>query len=288
MTSLSALPQLLADGIVLGSLFALLAVSFGLILAPTGIFHFAHGLSIAVGAYASYSAAEHLHWLPSVLVGMTVAGLLGVAVERSIYRPMIRQSAPTLNLFLASLGVLIVGETALQFQYGASPRVVEAPLEGVVRVGSVALARLDLALVVVCWLVVIAVAVAVGRSRYGQAIRGIASNGKLAEHCGIETRAVTMGVFLVGSALAGLGGVLLGYRSGATPTMGLEPLLAAFVAVFAAGLTRFFSMGLAGLGLGLLTGVSGLFLPGYLQNIVTFAVLFGFLVLRPERVALRA
>ena len=155
-----------------------------------------------------------------------------------------------------------MGETALQFQYGANPRVVEAPVEGVVKLGSVTLARLDLAVVVVCWLVVVAVTTAVSRSRYGQAIRGNASNRVLVEHCGIETRVVTGGVFLAGSALAALCGVLLGYRSGATPTMGVEPLLAAFVAVFAAGLTRFLAMGLTGVGLCVLAGSPASSCPG--------------------------
>jgi branched-chain amino acid transport system permease protein len=120
------------------------------------------------------------------------------------------------------------------------------------------------------------------RSRHGRAIRAVASNPELAQCFGVDRERVFLLVFAVGSALVGVGGALLALRDTASPTMGVHPVLAAFIAVFLGGIGSIPGAALGGVVLGLAENMGGLVLPGYWQGVIAFLVLFGVLVVRPS------
>src|ERR671930_2328373 len=144
---------LLANGLIAGSLYALIGVSWGLIFATTRIFHFAHALTLPVSVYAAIVAVTG--WGVPLVLGLTLAavvgGLVGVAAELAVYRPLRRSGAPPLNVFLASLGVLVAGESALLMVFGPQARDLPGfPTVGVA-IGAVAFTSIEALWVVGSW-----------------------------------------------------------------------------------------------------------------------------------------
>lgn len=280
---LDAIPQLLLDGLLTGSLYAMLAVSFGLIFATTRTFHFAHALILTVGAYAGVVAGERgLPIVLSLIAAAAVAGAAGWLTNAVVYRPLRKRGALTLNIFLASLGLLIAGEAVIQFVFGPSSRPLQGFTSTGLQAGPVATATVPVLMAVVSWILVILVACFLRFTRYGLAIRGVESNPFLADAFGIDRARIFGLVFVIGSSMAGVGGALLALRDTATPTMGLAPVLAAFIAAFIGGIGSLGGAVLGGVLLGMLEHLGGIVLPGYLQTIVAFVLLFIVLVVRPS------
>lgn len=280
---MGAAPQLAFDGLLIGSFYAMLAVSFGIIFSTTRTFHFAHALTFTVGAYVGVITAEAgLPFWAAVLVGALAAACFGVATDLLVYRPLRRRQAKQLNVFLASLGMLIAGQAVVQYVFGPNSRPVPGvPITGV-SLGALSTSSLHIVIAAVSWLFVLLVAAFLRWTRYGLAIRGVESNAVLADAFGVSRAMIFLLVFFLGSFLAGIGGVLFAARDTATPAMGLEPLLAAFIAVFIGGIGSIAGAALGGLALGMAESLGAIVLPGYLTNIVAFVILFIVLVVRPR------
>jgi branched-chain amino acid transport system permease protein len=276
--------QLAANGLISGSLYALLGVSWGLIFATTRIFHFAHALTLTVAVYGAVIAVDRLGLgLPLGFVLSAVIGcVLGVATERIVYRPLRLANATQLNVFLASLGFLIVGESAILIAFGPQARELAGfPISGIA-LGPVAFTTVEGLWFVGSWALLLPLTAALWWTRHGRAIRAVASNRELAQCVGIDPERIHVLVFAIGSTLAGLAGALLALRDTASPTMGVQPVLTAFIAVFLGGIGSILGAVLGGLVLGLAENMGGLLLPGHWQGVISFVVLFIVLVLRPS------
>ena len=275
--------QLATNGLISGSLYALLGVSWGLIFATTKIFHFAHALTLTVAVYAAVLAVGQ--WGLGLPAGFFLAALVGclfgVATERVVYRPLRRVNATSLNIFLASLGLLIAGESAVLIVFGPQARDLPGfPISGIA-LGPVAFTTVEGLWLVGSWALLLLLIAWLWWTRYGRAIRAVASNRELAQCVGIDPEHVSLLVFGIGSALVGLGGMLLALRDTVSPTIGVQPVLTAFIAVFLGGIGSIPGAVLGGLVLGLAENMGGLLLPGHWQGVIAFVVLFSVLVFRP-------
>ncbi|MBI2199351.1 MAG: branched-chain amino acid ABC transporter permease [Candidatus Rokubacteria bacterium] len=276
--------QLATNGLISGSLYALLGVSWGLIFATTKIFHFAHALTLTVAVYAAVLAVGQWGWgLPAgFLLAAVVGCLFGVATERVVYRPLRRVNATSLNIFLASLGLLIAGESAVLIVFGPQARDLPGfPISGIA-LGPVAFTTVEGLWLAGSWALLLLLIAWLWWTRYGRAIRAVASNRELAQCVGIDPEHVSLLVFGIGSALVGLGGMLLALRDTVSPTIGVQPVLTAFIAVFLGGIGSIPGAVLGGLVLGLAENMGGLLLPGHWQGVIAFVVLFSVLVFRPS------
>ena len=276
--------QLAANGLIAGSLYALLGVSWGLIFATTRIFHFAHALTLAVASYGAVLVVDRaglglpLGFVAAALLG----GLFGLFLEVVVYRPLRRVNATQLNVFLASLGFLIAGESVLLILFGPEARVLPGfPVEGII-LGPVAFTTVEALWFAASWVLVLALLAWLRLTRWGRAIRAVASNPELAQCVGVDRARVFVLVFAVGSTLVGLGGALITLRDTASPFMGVQPILAAFIAVFLGGIGSIPGAIAGGLVLGLAETMGGLVLPGHWQGVIAFVVLFAVLVVRPS------
>ncbi|MBI4634872.1 MAG: branched-chain amino acid ABC transporter permease [Candidatus Rokubacteria bacterium] len=275
--------QLATQGLISGSLYALLGVSWGLIFATTKTFHFAHALTLTAAAYAAVVAVDRGLPLPLGFVAAAVAGGgLGVLTELGLYRPLRRVHATQLNIFLASLGFLIAGESLVLIGFGPDARPLAGfPLAGIA-FGPVAFTTIEALWMVGSWLLIAALMVWLWGARYGRAIRAVASNRELAQCVGVDPDRIHLLVFAIGSVLVAMGGTLLALRETASPTMGVQPVLAAFIAVFLGGIGSIPGAVLGGVVLGLAENMGGLVLPGHWQGVIAFVVLFLALVFRPS------
>lgn len=278
-----AFQQLLANGIFVGSFYAMMALSWGLIFSTTKIFHFAHALVFTIAGYAAWMASTRGVPIAGLFIVAAVAGALaGLGINRGLYLPLRKRNALQLNVFLAALGALVAGEATIQYFFGVNARRIAGFEPTPISVGRVGFTTLEVLVTVVSWTVIGAVAFFLLRTRQGVAIRAVESNPELARAMGISTEKVYRNVFFIGSAMAGVGGLLFALKETASPTMGVEPLIAGFIGVFLGGIGSIMGAVLGGLLLGLASNLGGIFLPGHLQVIVAFILLFVVLIFRPS------
>ncbi len=276
--------QLLVSGIVIGSSYALLPVSFGIIYATTRIFHFAHAVVYTIAAYGAVVALDKLGWpwWLCLVVGLVAAVILGVIIEIVAYRPMRNRGASTLAIFLTSLGLTIAGANLIQIIFGSEDR----PLSGfpmkTYQVGSVTFTSLHVTIVLVSWLLIGGLMLFLRTTKYGRATRAAQSNSQMAMSVGIRMERVSLVVFALGSLLVGVSALLFTLGGVASPNMGLSPILIGFIGVFLGGIGSVSGAALGGFVLGLATSLSGLWLSGDYSPVVVFGLMFILIIVRPQ------
>lgn len=283
---LDQVAQLTVAGIINGSFYALLGVGFGLILGVTGRFHYAFSLVFTFAAYIA-SVLEKPVGLPvplAILGGLCAAVLLGMAIERFVYRPLGRTSGALslLTIFISSLGLTIAGVNLITLAFTAFSRNIELIPLAPLALGSVTFTSLELTVVVVSWALVALLAALLRFTDLGRAIKAVRGNPSLARIVGLDPDRMFVVVFALGSLLCGVAGILNGARFAVQPDMGDRPVVFAFVVAFLGGTqSRPFLVALAGLFIGLVESLSGLWVSPQWTSLVVFSILFIYLVLRP-------
>jgi branched-chain amino acid transport system permease protein len=275
--------QQIANALVLGGAYVLVALGLFLIFSVLDIPNFAHGEMYAAGAYLQYLFAVQLG-LPFVValaMAIVVTALLGMALERSVFRRF--QGVGLFPVLIASLALGIVLQQVIALVWGTNPVTVPAPVEGVTALGPVLISNYRLLVVGVVLVAAAAMAWLVYRSAFGKQLRALAQNRSLAELAGVRVGRVGTITFGIGSGLAGLAGGLLAATGPMNQYMGFHPMLVAFVVLVVMGGGGRLSAAVAG---GLAVAVIETLTAGYVSNALRLAVVFValvvFLVWRPE------
>jgi branched-chain amino acid transport system permease protein len=237
-------------GLAMGMMIFIMASGLTLVFGLMDVLNFGHGVFISIGAFAvtlvilplaALVQADSI-WanigvlLLCALVAMALTGALGWAFERVIVRPVYGQH---LKQILVTMGGLIVAEQLIHVFWGADPIPVPPPeaLRGSVLVGDAAIERYRILAVAVGLVVFAAMLLVLNRTKIGLLIRAGVENGEMVEALGYRIRRLFVGVFVAGSALAGLGGVMWAfYRQTLTPGMGAEVMVLIFIVIIVGGL----------------------------------------------------
>ena len=248
--SASSWVTLLAASLAMGMMIFIMASGLTLVFGLMDVLNFGHGAFIAVGAYvatlvflplAGWSQADSLAsnlavLLPAAVLAMGVTAVLGQFVERVLILPVYGQH---LKQILMTTGGLIVAEQTLYALWGPQiiPMPLPASLRGSLIFGDVAIAKYRLLAMLVGLVVFIAIQLVLNRTRIGLLIRAGVENREMVEALGYRIRRLFLGVFMVGSALAGLGGVMWGlYREQVHASIGDELTVLVFIVVIIGGL----------------------------------------------------
>ncbi|HSD55221.1 MAG TPA: branched-chain amino acid ABC transporter permease [Burkholderiales bacterium] len=276
--------QLVANGLVNGSHYALLALGFGLIFGTTRITHFAYGPVYALSAYGCWLAAGPLGaplWL-AVIAGVATGAVAGALAYLIVYRPFEREGSPPLVILIASLGLFIVLENAIGVAFGTDTKVVPAPPAGVFLWGPLVVTSSQLAQVAALVILAAGLALYVTRTRFGKAVLAMTDNPEMARVIGIDTLRVSVASFVIGSAIAAVPACLILVKDGATAHMGFVAVFMAFVAVVVGGVGSLRGAVAGGLALGLVESTGMVKIPTEWQSSIAFVVLFLVLLLRPR------
>ncbi len=278
------LAQLIANGLVNGSHYALLALGFGLIFGTTRVTHFAFGPVYAVSAYGCWFAADTLGaplWLAGV-AGVLTGALVGVLSYLLVYRPFERKGSPSFVLLIASLGLFIVLENAIGVVFGTDTKVVPSPPSGIFLWGPLVVTGVQLAQLAALPIVGLALWLYLTRTRMGKAVLAMTDNPEMARVIGIDTLRVSILAFAIGSAIAAVPAGLILVKDGATAHMGFLAVFMAFVAVVVGGVGSLRGAVIGGLVLGLVESTGMVRIPTEWQSSVAFVVLFVVLLFRPR------
>lgn len=277
--------QLLATGLVVGSLYALCALGWGLIYGTTLHFHVAHGAVFSLAAYFAYVGQQILHlplWV-AVVVAVLGAAAAGLLIDLLLYQQLERRGALRTTLFIASLGLLILTENLLAIVFTPDPMRMDIGwLDTSLIIGPVFLTYLHVLTVALAVAGYVALMLFLKRSRSGQAIRAASSSPEMARTVGIDLKRVHLMTYAIGSALAAPAGILVAMDVGAEPFRGTRFVLLASVAVIMGGIGSIPGALLGGLFLGLLENVGIWQLPSEWQSAISFGVFLLFIVLRPR------
>ncbi len=277
--------QLLATGLVVGSLYALCALGWGLIYGTTLHFHVAHGAVFALAAYYAYVAQKllYLPLVPAVAAAILAAAASGLLIDLLLYQRLERRGAFRTSIFISSLGLLILLENLLAIVFTPDPmRLDIGALNTAVIIGPVFLTYLHILSVILAAGGYAALMAFLKYSRWGQAIRAVSSAPEMARTVGINLARVHLLTYAIGSALAAPAGILVAMDVGAEPFRGTRFVLLASVGVIMGGIGSIPGALVGGLFLGLLENVGIWKLPSEWQSAISFGVFLLFIVLRPR------
>ena len=282
--------QLLANGLVTGSVIAIAAVGVSLVYGILRLVNFAYGDFMAFGALAAYACNGPLGLgiVLSALLGMLATAALSVALDAVLWRPLRARRAGFMSLFLASIGLALVLRQVLLLAYGPQPRQYDVNPYKVYVIGSVRLSEAQLITILVAAAGIVMIGLFMSRSTIGRTMRALADDRVLAAIAGVRVGRVIVYTWILSGLLSGLAGVLAGLiQTSFDPNFGFPLLLPVFAAVVLGGIGSAYGALAGGLALGvamelstwpsLLGGVDPVYKP-----VVAFAVLIAALMVRPQ------
>ena len=304
--------QQILNGLVLGSIYALIALGYTMVYGILNLINFAHGDVLMVGALTAYAVIQGLHAVAPGVSGplLLVAGLavaipvciaVNVTIERVAYRPL--RNAPRLAPLITAIGVSIILQTLAMIIFGRNYKVFPPllPNESIDVFGAL-ITPTQIMILIVAALMMAGLVYLVERTKLGRAMRATAENPRIASLMGVDANRVIVATFAIGAALAAVAGVMIAANySVAHFYMGFIPGLKAFTAAVLGGIGNIYGAMVGGLilgvveslGAGYIGDLTDNFLGSNYQDIFAFIVLIVVLTLRPsgimgERVADRA
>ena len=284
-------------GLAMGMIIFIIASGLTLVFGLMDVLNFGHGVFIALGAFVATSVLGAMgDWtgssdiwrnlvavLPAMLVAMLVAGAIGLAFERFIVRPVYGQH---LKQILITMGGMIIGEELIKVIWGPQqiPLPLPAGMQGSWLIGEAAVEKYRLVAVIVGLLVFALLAWTLSRTKVGLLIRAGVQDREMVESLGYRIRRLFVGVFVAGSALAGLGGVMWGlYQQTVIPQMGAQVNILIFIVIIIGGLGSTTGALIGALLVGLMANYTGFLVPkvALFSNI---ALMVAVLLWRPQGV----
>jgi branched-chain amino acid transport system permease protein len=294
---LAQVPQQIINGLTLGSVYALIALGYSMVYGILQLLNFAHGDVYMVGAFIGFGVLSALlpastPLLPAVLIillmltaAMLGCGFLGVAIEWFAYRPL--RNAPRIAPLITALGVSFFLENAMLLLFGGDYRIYNSSsfisFSTGIHIGVLNIDILRITVIVLSIALMVGLRVLVDRTSLGRQMRAVATDREAAEMLGINVDRTISATFFLGSALAGIAGVMAGLLFNQVfAYMGFVAGLKAFTAAVVGGIG---SISGAVLG-GVLIGLAESYITGYVSstytNLIVFGILIAVMLLRPS------
>lgn len=276
--------ELIAQGLVQGSIYALIALGLTLVYGLLRILHVAHAALFTLGGYMGVLVTNQSGSLAlAIVAAMAVAGIGGVLMYRFCYAPILHQ--PPFVPLIASIGLFIASEEIYRLVFGAyGLSYANPPLQGQVMLGALRFKQAELLVMVGGALAIGVLALLQSRTRLGIACQATVTDPQMAESFGIDLKTVRYVNFFVGSALAGAAGVMVALLNNLVePTMGSVPSYKALAIIVLGGLGSVPGTLLAALTLGVVESFGTIYLGKLLdRNAIAFAFLILVLMVRPQ------
>lgn len=268
------------NGLMLASVYALVALGLTVVFGLLDIVNFAHGQILLLGAYATFTLVSHNlnFWLALIIAALAVTAL-GAVLERVVFRPV--EKIP-INGLLVSIGLIAIFRDLIRGVWGPDQKLVSSPITFVARIGSVTLPASRLFVVAGTALVLAGLSYFLYRTRYGKALRATAQNRRAAALMGISTDRVNNLAFALGACLASIAGSFLAMQFPVEPALSDSPLLLGFIVLILGGAGSPVGAVLGALIIGLTESIATAFGASEAAQVIPFVLLAVILFVRPQ------
>ncbi len=297
-SKMSLLPKTIFNGLRFGLVIAIMSVGLSLIYGTTGLSNFAHGETVTIGAVVTGSVSGWITFSTasggwgafgqlafSAVIGIIAAMVFSGLLELGIWRPMRRRGIGLTSMMIVSIGLAMVARFVIQMYYGSQPKSYKQfSSQTNLNWGPIGVTARDLLAGGIALLALLWVAYLLMYTRTGKAIRAVSDNPDLASTTGINTDRIILTVWLIGGALAGLGGVVFGLDEQVQWNMGTRLLLLMFAAITLGGLGRPFGALVGSLAVGLFVQLWAWWFGNYtdLKNVGALLAMILVLLFRPQ------
>jgi branched-chain amino acid transport system permease protein len=283
MPELAEVATHLLNGVVLGLLYAVIALGFMLILGTMEIINFSHGVLFALGGYFALTLSPWVGWLGALVLAPLLVGLVGLVLELGVRRTYGRD--PLFGL-LFTFGAALALEEVIRIVWGPRGYTVSAPAfaAGPFHLGFLYYSKYRVLVAVVAVALLALVWWFIEKTPYGAIIKAGAHDGEMVRALGINLTRMRNLVFGLGTALAGVAGVIAAPMWSLKPTIGAEAVMPAFIVVVIGGIGSFWGAVVGGLLVGLVSGLSNFVIPRG-SIMVMYLLMTAILLLRPRGLA---
>ena len=272
----------LLSGVALGAVLIMTALGFTIVFGMLKVVNFAHGALFMLGAYAGLFVAEQTgnFWWALVLAPIGV-GVLGLAIEWLLIRPLYRRSPNDPILLTFGLGYVLVEGVRVLFGTDGIPFATPPALVGVVNLGIGFFPIYRLFVIGVVALILVLLWLALEKTKFGLIVRAGARDPQIMQVLGVDIRRLWLVIFGIGIGITALGGVLAAPMRNVSPEMGTIVLAEAFVVTVVGGMGSLMGAIVAGLLVGVVVSMTALFVPE-MATIAMFALMAVVLLIRPQ------
>ena len=273
--------RVLVDGLVLGSGYMLASVGLTLVFGILGIYNFAHGEFVMLGAYIVFVffAQNHFPFIVTALLAMLVIGSLAAAVERGLFKPARKKP---FNAYLISIGLVYILQVLALLIWGGIGKANPLVTTGLVKIGGITFTLERLLLIPIVLSVMFVIWILLERTKYGRAVRATSQDPRSATLMGISVDGMSTLVMFIAGSLAGLAGAVMSQFTYVSPTFGSNVIMKAFVCVIVGGSGSIGGTIVAALIFGLLDSSVSAFISPSIAVLADAILLAIILVIRPQ------
>lgn len=280
------LPQLILNSIIVGAVYSLIALGFNLIYGATKFFNLAHGVVSAVGGYMVFYFARTLGWNVyfAIVFGVLLAGLIGYGLDKVVYLPLRKRKASNMVLLIASLGAFTAIQAIIAILFTSQFQTLSQNVgtQKIYEIAGGVITQTQLIILISGIIIMVGLALLLKYTMFGKAVKAVSDDEEVAKIVGINTNNIIGYIFFIGSAVAGLAGILVGYDTGIEPTMGLGLLLKGVIASIVGGVGNIYGGFLGAFLLGFVENFGIWKISGEWKDAIAFGLLIIFLIFRPR------
>ena len=279
--------QFIINGLITGLLYSLLAIGFALVYNTTHIFH--------IAAAGIYVFAAYMFWWLAVKCGLplllaatfAIVLTMGLSLlsETGVYRPLRQKKSSLSVIMIASIGLMTIIVNLIAMAFGNETKVVDNAILKTFSLGPLIITTPQLYQIIFSVTAIVIFLIVLEQTRFGLNVRALSSDEVLFEALGYNKQQSFTLVFLASGLFIGLASCITVYDVGLDPNMGMTVLINAMVAMIIGGNGKFWTCVIGGLVLGVLQSLTVFWFASNWQNAITFALLLGFLFLRPQGIA---
>lgn len=283
---MEVLVQITINSLIASATYVLIALSFNFIYSVSRFFNLAHGSLVIVGGYGVilFNKFWGLDIVLAVILSLLLTGALGYFLEKVIYSPLRQRKGSNMVLLVASLGAMTMIQGLLQIFFGSQFRSLRDPSTYSVTYnfyGGV-ISQTQIIMIVLSVLVTAGLIFLVKKTLFGKAVKAIADDEEVAKIVGINTSKIVGYVFFIGSVIAALAGILIGFDTGVEPFSGLHFLLRGIIAAIIGGVGSLSGAFFGSLLLGFVENFGIWNLSAEWKDAIAFLLLIIFLIFRPK------
>ncbi len=275
--------QFIANGLIMGSIYALTGLGFSLVYNTTRIFHIAYAALFTAGGYACYvCSAKGIPFTLSISIAVVVTSFAGFLIERAVYRPLFKKNASLVVYIISSIGVMALLINLIALVWGNEVKMLTSGISSVINIHGLTFSIMQIYQLIYSIVCIIAVMSLIRYTKAGIFLRSMRDDTDLAMTFGLDIFRMRSYIFIISSALVGLAGGLVGYDVGITPFGGMDILLISLVALIIGGIGHFEGVILGGFLLGIIQSLIAYQLSIKWSGATVFIILVVFLILKPQ------